>query len=114
MRALQDTALFIIIEMGSAAASCSIRYSTVMKNKTSKDQVSSMGLFSMCPEHGCTDDHYAVGSSMQVRVATWGPSVPPEIPWAYSRSPLRHRAGQSAGHFLDESDMPLQCVIRNF
>lgn len=27
---------FIIIEMGSAAASCSIRHSTVMKNKTTK------------------------------------------------------------------------------
>lgn len=34
--ALQDNALFIIIEVGSAAASCSIRYSTVMKNKITR------------------------------------------------------------------------------
>lgn len=34
--ALQDNALFIIIEMGSATASCSIRYSTVMKNKITR------------------------------------------------------------------------------
>lgn len=34
--ALQDKALFIIIEMGNAAASCSIRYSTVMKHKITK------------------------------------------------------------------------------
>jgi len=37
--ALQDNARFIIIEMGSAAASCSIRYSTVMKNKTTKKHI---------------------------------------------------------------------------
>lgn len=34
--ALQDNALFIIIEMGSATASCSIRYSTLMKNKITR------------------------------------------------------------------------------
>lgn len=43
------------------------------------------------------------------RVATWGASKPlPRSPGLFQDH--RHRAGQSAGRFLDVPDMPLLCV----
>lgn len=96
--ALQDNALFIIIEAGSAAASCSIRYSTVMKSKITR-RAHLKAQFLECAQSA---------AALMIAVP-WITALPagqgrnvgfqPEIPWP--RPDHRHRAGQSAGHFLD-------------
>lgn len=114
--ALQDNALFIIIERRKCS---SIMFNTIFDGNEKQEHKESClkhTILGVCPERGCTNDRRAVrGSSMQAdRVATWGASKPlPRSPGLIQDH--RHRAGQSAGHFFGcDRHAIAVCVIRNF
>ncbi|MDV3182256.1 MAG: M24 family metallopeptidase [Candidatus Phytoplasma australasiaticum] len=73
------------------------------------------GLGEVClelPEHGCTDDRWDERAALQGRVTTRGSSAPPRNPPGITQD-HRHRAGQSAGHFLDCDRYAFGCVCHS-